>query len=136
MSQDIIYTPFKNALSTLHELIVETDKPAYPTYLTDAKIKRFEYCFELSWKSLKRHLEVRYAVAVTRPRDILRHGHKLGYIRAIEDWLYYMEMRNRTSHTYNEDTAEQVLEIIPKFYKDAIHLLNEMETYDANRLKG
>lgn len=130
---DVIYTPLNDSLNTLGELLDEADKPSYPSYLNDALIKRFEYCFELSWKSLKRHLEVRYARVHTRPRDILREGHKLQYIKDIEQWLHFMDMRNLTSHTYSEGNADKVLSVIPAFYKAASALLKAMEDYDADQ---
>jgi nucleotidyltransferase substrate binding protein (TIGR01987 family) len=129
----IIYTPLRDSLKTLGDILQEYEKPSYPTYLPDAMIKRYEYSFELSWKSLKRHLEVNYARALTRPRDILREGHKLQYIENIDQWLHFMDMRNITSHTYSEDNANKVLSIIPDFYKEACLLLKAMEDYDADR---
>ena len=63
--------------------------------------QRFEYTFELSWKTLKDYLEAK-GVSVQFPRDALKEGFRAGVLADGEIWLEMLEKRNVLAHTYNE----------------------------------
>jgi nucleotidyltransferase substrate binding protein (TIGR01987 family) len=73
----------------------------------DAAIQRFEFTFELAWKAAM-HFAVQQGLECVSPRQALQAAHRLGWIRDEEIWLDMLEDRNRTSHTYNEATAEEI----------------------------
>ena len=82
----------------------------------DATIQRFEFTFELSWKLMKAMLEYDGFDNVSSPRRAIREGFKQGYVHDGSAWIKMLEDRNRTSHTYDEDTAiEIVVEIKDKY---------------------
>src|SRR5205807_9998695 len=109
MSEDkLILTPFENALKSLEEVL---RKPK-DDIVRDATIQRFEYTYELAWKIMKRHLKWAGAIR-DDPRthgDLLREAANYGLIHDAEIWLEYYRARNETSHTYDEETAEEVYE--------------------------
>ena len=78
--------------------------------LRDACIQRFEFTFELSWKMLKRRLEMDLpnAQEVDRMtwRTLIRVGAEQGLIDDVDAWLIYRDKRNITSHTYDAAKAE------------------------------
>jgi nucleotidyltransferase substrate binding protein (TIGR01987 family) len=76
-------------------------------FVRDSAIQRFEFTFELLWKSLKTYAE-EAGVEVFSPRDSLRTGFQLGIIQECQDWFRMLEDRNLTSHTYNESTADSI----------------------------
>jgi nucleotidyltransferase substrate binding protein (TIGR01987 family) len=92
----------------------------------DAAIQRFEFTFELCWKAARRFAKGE-GLDVGSPREALRTAMKLGWIGDDPLWLRMLEDRNRTSHTYNEATAEEIYERLAS-YAGAIAGL-------ANRLK-
>lgn len=97
--------------------------------LRDAAIQRFEFTFELAWKTLKRYLE-RYSLEqVDRltNRQLFRVGHEQGLLRDSATWLLYLQRRNETSRIYNEAAAVQVFAVIPEFLNDARFLLSRLE---------
>ena len=51
-------TSLRNALSSLERGLVRYRPAQQDEELRDACIQRFEYCFELSWKMVKRRLEL------------------------------------------------------------------------------
>ncbi|MFA5879858.1 MAG: nucleotidyltransferase substrate binding protein [Candidatus Margulisiibacteriota bacterium] len=98
--------------------------------LRDAVIQRFEYTFELSYKMLKRQLELTVAIPEKIDslsfRELLREGAEKSYIKNVEEWFFYRELRNMTSHTYDEDKAEHVFDNIESFIIAAEDLLNNL----------
>lgn len=73
----------------------------------DASIQRFEFSFELAWKAIQRFAKDE-GVDAASPRQAFRVALKLGWIEDDDAWLEMLEDRNRTSHTYREETAEQI----------------------------
>lgn len=86
---------------------------------TDATIQRFKITFELTWKLL--NVLVRESIQeVYGPKNTLREAVKLGFIENIEKWFEFLDARNLTTHTYEEETAEEV-------YKTAVQFNVEVE---------
>ena len=78
-------------------------------------IQAFEYCFELSWKTVQKFSGLQ-EIQVNGPKQALREAFQFGFID-IEDeaqWFEMLKDRNLTSHTYNYDLAIQVVDRIAK----------------------
>jgi hypothetical protein len=56
----------------------------------------------------------------------MRSAADAGLIYNVKGFLTYRDARNQTSHTYDEETAEDVSKAAGAFYVDAIALLNEL----------
>ena len=80
-------------------------------------IQAFEYCYELSWKTMKRLLQER-GVEANSPRETFRLAAKEGFIDSPETWFVFLKCRNITVHTYNIDEANRVLEVCSDFSKE------------------
>ena len=95
--------------------------------LRDACIQRFEYSFELSWKMLKRRLEIdlsdSHSVDALGFRDLVRVGAERGLLADADAWMVFRDKRNITSNTYNAAKAAEVAAIIPSFADHALSLL-------------
>lgn len=78
----------------------------------DAAIQRFEFTFELAWKAVARLARVE-GIEAPSPRQALRAAMRLGWIEDDPAWLAMLDDRNRTSHTYNEATAEAIYSRLP-----------------------
>lgn len=124
MDQDkIVFDTYESALSSLKTAL---DEP-YSDFVRDATIQRFEYCVELSWKTLKRFLKVVYEVDEAAVRELFRKAERFSLIQNSAPWIIYLEKRNLTSHTYNENTAQDVFRTAQPFYNDAMLLLGAMK---------
>ena len=77
-------------------------------------IQAFEFCYELSWKTMKRLLEKR-GVIVSSPRETFRKAAVEGLIEDPEVWFTFLQKRNIMSHVYNQEDADSVLLICPAF---------------------
>ncbi|NCN70257.1 MAG: nucleotidyltransferase [Betaproteobacteria bacterium] len=104
--------------------------------LRDACIQRFEYTFELSWKMLKRRLELdlpdRQSVDAMSFRELMRSGGERGLLRDVDAWMVFRDKRNTTSHTYNAATAADVAAVIPDFAQHAQALLDQLQAKGAD----
>ncbi len=81
-------------------------------FMRDSAIQRFEFCFELSWKVLKSYLEEQ-GLEARSPRESIRGAFTTGLLPNDPDWLAMTELRNLSSHTYNEWLAERVYAELP-----------------------
>ena len=82
-------------------------------------IKRFEYTFELAWKTTKDYLEAK-GVSVTYPRDVLKQAFQSGLVRDGEAWLEMLESRNTMAHTYDEARFTEAVERVRERFFPAI----------------
>ena len=73
----------------------------------DATIQRFEFTIELFWKLLRDLLETK-GVLVQYPKDVLREAYRGHFIDDEQQWLLMLQDRNLTSHTYDEQLADQI----------------------------
>ena len=102
---DLLVERLEKALVTLDEVLAMS----FSVIVRDATIQRFEYCFELSWKILKKVLKVD-GVEVNSPRQALRKAFENNYLDDIDVWFEMLEDRNMTSHTYDPNIADKVYE--------------------------
>jgi len=100
----IDYTSFKKALASLNRAIVRSSAEPDDEEVRDSVIQRFEYCYELAWKMLKRRLEQDSPSPVTIDalsfKALIREGAQMGFIEHPENWFEYRHLRNLTSHAY------------------------------------
>lgn len=83
-------------------------------------IQAFEFTFELGWKTLKDFLESQGATELHGPKKVVRVAFANELIEDGEAWIAMIESRNRTSHTYNEETAHEIATAILSRYVPAL----------------
>jgi nucleotidyltransferase substrate binding protein (TIGR01987 family) len=94
-------------------------------FVRDSSIQRFEFTFELFWKSLKAYAEESGLEAFS-PRDSIRIAFQLGVIQESPEWFRMLEDRNLTSHTYNEATADSSYSHFPTYTRLVRQALEEL----------
>lgn len=91
-------------------------------------IHRFEYTFELAWKTLKDYLESKEVIA-RFPRDVIKAAFHYELIEDGEVWMDMLDKRNILAHTYDEERFNFAIEMIKEEYYEAItqvhHYLGE-----------
>lgn len=88
----------------------------------DGLVQRYEYTFELAWKTIKDFLESK-GEEEKYQRDVLKKAFQLEIIEDGERWLEMLDKRNLMSHTYNQQTFEVVIELIREKYYPEIEKL-------------
>ena len=116
----------RGAIEILNERKDELD-PELTAVVREGAIQRFEYCFELGWKTLKDYLIWR---KVTLPKqgggDVLKAAFSAGYITDGEIWLEALDARNEMSHVYKQESFERVLNDVRDRFLSLIEDLHEM----------
>lgn len=79
-------------------------------------IKAFEYTYELGWNVLKDYLEYQGERDITGSRDAIRKAFNAGLISNGKGWINMLESRNRTSHTYSKEIADEVVSDIRHYH--------------------
>lgn len=99
---------FANYQKALHQLQKFIDKDKLSELEKQGLIKAFEYTYELAWNTLKDFLEFQGQSNIYGSRDAIQKAFQLGLIEDGENWMDMLKSRNKTSHTYNENTAEEI----------------------------
>ncbi|MEL6780639.1 MAG: nucleotidyltransferase substrate binding protein [Cyanobacteria bacterium J06597_16] len=79
-------------------------------------IQAFEYTHELAWKLLQEFLRCRGVQDLYGSKDATRKAFNLGLIAQGEVWMDMIKDRNRTSHTYNRETAIEITSSVRDSY--------------------
>lgn len=110
---EVTLKQFENALVRFNEVlsIPKTD------IVRDSAIQRFEFTLDLSWKMLKAFIEDRKGVVCSSPKECFREAYHLGIIEYDDEWIKFVDMRNETVHTYNEEIAEKIYAELPNVLK-------------------
>ncbi len=85
----------------------------------------FEMTFELSWKMLKDYLEAQGFEEVVSPRNAIKKAFETSLVQDGHSWMQMLENRNLTIHTYDEETADQVVAAIRETYYPLLKELYE-----------
>jgi len=86
----------------------------------DGVIQRFEFTFELLWKTLKVFLKEKKGIICKAPKDCLKEAFRLDWIDDEKVFLEMLEDRNEASHIYNKFMAEEIYSRIKGKYVAAI----------------
>lgn len=99
--------------------------------LRDSIIKKFEYTFELSWKTIKAYLEEEGYEEMSSPKKVLKQAFESNIITDEEVWSNMLEARNSTAHTYDEEKAIYYEDVIKNKYiktlDELVRKLNEVK---------
>ncbi len=110
----------------LEAKISETEK----NVIKAGVIQNFEFTYELCWKFMKRWLELNLTPGsmdgISR-KELFRHALENKLIDSFNDWVKYHELRKTTSHTYNEDIADEIYNVSEAFLKDAMQFYKIIE---------
>jgi nucleotidyltransferase substrate binding protein (TIGR01987 family) len=93
----------------------------------DGVIQRFEFTFELLWKTLKLFLDDQ-GILTKSPKETIQEAFRFELIKNEEMFLEMLEDRNRTSHIYNQLDSEKIYERIKtRYVKEIKDLLNRLK---------
>ena len=99
-------------------------------------IQAFGYTHELAWKTLKDFLNYKGNKEIYGSKDTIREAFKYELIKEGEIWMDMIKSRNKTSHTYNEETAKEIIELILNDYhiefKKLYHKLFELKSKELD----
>ena len=122
-------TDVRESAARLAEAVAQTESDL----IRDATIQRFEFTFEVVWKTLKLYLE-RQGHECGGPRPTLKKAFPENLIPTPEEadvWLEMLEDRNLTSHAYDEELACRIYSHIVGSYSDLLnHMARKIQTLE------
>jgi nucleotidyltransferase substrate binding protein (TIGR01987 family) len=109
---------FTRAFNLLREIVESTDDlTALEPIVKEGIIQRFEYTFELAWKTLNDLMqEDGLEVEKVSPKFVFKLAYQSKYIDEIEPWLKMTGDRNLMAHTYNFETFDKMLRSLKQDY--------------------
>ena len=122
MANDPRLKSFREAAERLEEVLSLPTDPV----VRDSGIKRFELCFELSWKVVQRFLRDR-GLDCRSPRDCFREAFSYGLLAEEGVWVQMVHDRNLSVHTYNEELANQMYARLLGYLPAFRQLLGELQ---------
>jgi len=92
----------------------------------------FEFTHELAWNTLKDFLIARgNTEPVYGSRDATRLAFSAGLIEEGETWMEMLLDRNRSSHTYDPQTAERVYHAaVTRYYPEFLKLQSRLSEFE------
>ena len=108
---------FQRALQTLTEAVDLANLRPLSRLEQLGLIQGFEFTHELAWNVMKDFLENKGFVGLIGSKDATRTAFKNDLISDGEVWMDMIKARNLSSHTYNTETAEAIVDdILKRFY--------------------
>ena len=124
---------FSQAVKRLNEANIAYKRNAENDIYQDALIKRFEFTFELGWKSLREFLLAQgYRLELPSPKGVFAFAYQEGILQDETLWLDMLESRNLTSHDYGRELSKEIADKISNRFCKALSDLNK---YIAEHLK-
>ena len=111
-----------NATERLKEALQENESDI----VIDGTLHRFEFTFELAWKTMKDYLEYSGVIeGIGSPREIIKTAFANGIIEDGENWIKMMLARNSLSHLYDEGKSREIYMEIKDIYLNLFEKLNK-----------
>lgn len=120
----------RRSFDYLHSDLARTDSGLREQFRA-ATIQAFEFTYELAIKMVERQLaQITANPGALREMnfaDRMRDAADAGIVREAPPYIRYRELRNKISHTYDSDRAEQTVLVIDEFLHDMRFLLQELQ---------
>jgi nucleotidyltransferase substrate binding protein (TIGR01987 family) len=121
---------FARALARLGDVLRRTEDDV----VRDAMIQRFEFTYEMAWKSLFRYLVGQGENVAAKAWDVLPLAFESRLIAEADVWDRMRKLRNDTSHEYNEAKAIEASAFIRAQAHPAFQALADELARRATRL--
>jgi nucleotidyltransferase substrate binding protein (TIGR01987 family) len=124
------FNNFRKALAQLVRFVAKDDLNELEK---QGLIQCFEYTYELAWNTLKDFYESQAETDIQGSKDAIRLAFKRGLIENGEAWMSMIKSRTLTSHTYNEDLANEIVAaILNSYYQEFVELQKKLKVLAEN----
>ena len=124
------FSNFRRALAQLAEAVDLSQVRELSRLERQGVIQSFEFTHELAWNVLKDYLQDQGNPDIKGSKDATRAAFKVQLIADGEAWMAMIQSRNISSHTYDERTADPLVNaIVGSYYAQFVALQTEMQKY-------
>ena len=110
------FSNYRLALSRLDEGVSLARQRPLSDLEKQGLIQAFEFTHELAWNVMKDYFVYQGNTSIMGSRDAAREAFDKGLVEDGEGWMEMIKSRNQTSHTYNQKTADAIVERILESY--------------------
>jgi nucleotidyltransferase substrate binding protein (TIGR01987 family) len=128
---EINISPLERAIGRLEEAVLVYQQDTSQSLIRDGLVQRFEFTYDIAHKMLRRYLAANAGppelISGMNFADIIRMGnqHQL-LLGTWSGWKAFRDMRSRTSHSYDEAVALDVVAGIPAFLDEVRYLRDRL----------
>lgn len=123
------FANYRKALQQLRSAVLLSRERELSELEQQGLIQGFEFVHELAWNVIKDFFEYQGNSSIMGSRDATREAFKRNLIADGEGWMDMIASRNKSSHTYNEATADEIAE------KIILHYFSLFDDFEA-RMNG
>lgn len=119
---------FERALERFRIVVAERDRwvaEGNGDIVLDVAVKRFEFTYEMAWKALKRFLDY-LGIDARAPRPVFKEAYAQRLLFDEQVWLDMIEMRNLSSHVYDEQEVSRILSELERYLAAFNSLLKQL----------
>ncbi len=128
---------FSNFSKALKQLTKFIEKGELSELEQQGLIQSFEYNYELAWNTIKDFYENQGEGGIQGSRDAIRIAFRRELIADGDIWMKMIKSRTLTSHTYNEEIAEEIVTaILSDYYNEFVKLqerFHELKKKEQNQ---
>lgn len=129
------FSNFNKALNKLSQAVALAGKEELSELEVEGLIQRFEYTYELAWKTLQDLIKQQGLTDINGPGQVLTQAFQMGLINNAESWRRLKKSRELTSHTYDSETAQIIAKAIINEYFELFKFLQEkLENQRSGRI--
>lgn len=107
---------FSKALLQLESAVMLSKQRKLSALEEQGLIQAFEFTHELAWNLMRDYFYYQGNNEITGSRDATREAFKMGLVQNGEAWMEMIKSRNQSSHTYNQEVADEISEKIIASY--------------------
>jgi nucleotidyltransferase substrate binding protein (TIGR01987 family) len=118
------FSNFLGAFALLSDAVARLQHEGLSQLEREGMIQRFEYTWELAWKTLRDFLtHSGVDLPSLTPANVIRAAFEAGVIANGDGWIAAMKARNQMSHEYDSKAFERIVEEIKDQYFPLMALL-------------
>ena len=110
------FANYQRALQQLADAVALSKERTLSRLEQQGLIQAFEFTQELAWQVMKDYFEFQGNPSLSGSRDAIRAAFRVGLVEDGEGWMDTIKSRNRSSHTYDENTANALAALITDRY--------------------
>lgn len=114
---------YERALAQFNEAITLSKERPLSNLERQGLIQAFEFTHELAWKTLQDYFRYQGIADTFGSRDVFRKALEAGLIHDGEKWFESIQSRNLTSHVYDQEVVNDLIQVIVGDYD---RLLNDL----------
>ena len=122
---------YKKALATVKNAVELAASRELSDLEKQGMIQGFEFTFELAWNVMKDYLEEQGITGIIGSKNAIRHAFNKGLIEDGEVWMDMIKDRNLAAHSYDEETAKDLIAaIISDYYRQLVTFEGKMSSLE------